>query len=90
MVVLVLLAVAPPLTPETLEMPESEAPIPDPKWEFPKIRGTFLGVPIIRPIVFWGLYWGPPILGTYQILLLILEKATEGDSTLRRLHSPGA
>ena len=26
------------------------------KWEFPKIRGTILGVPIIRTIVFWGLY----------------------------------
>ena len=25
---------------------------------FPKIRITFLGVPIIRTIVFWGLYWG--------------------------------
>ena len=25
-------------------------------WGFPKIRGTFLGVPIIRTIVFWGLY----------------------------------
>ena len=34
---------------------------------FPKIRGTILGVPIIRTIVFWGLYWGPPILGNYQI-----------------------
>ena len=28
---------------------------------FPKIRGTILGVPIIRTIVFGGLYWGPPI-----------------------------
>ena len=28
-------------------------------WVFPKIRGTILGVPIIRIIVFWGLYWGP-------------------------------
>ena len=28
---------------------------------FPNIRGTFLGVPIIRPIVFWGLYWGTSI-----------------------------
>ena len=28
-------------------------------WGFPKIRGTFLGVPIIRIIV----YWGPLILG---------------------------
>ena len=34
--------------------------------EFPKIRGTFLGVPIIRIVVYWGLYWGPPILGNYQ------------------------
>ena len=36
-------------------------------WGFPKIRGTFLGVPIIRTIAFWGLYWGPPILGNYHI-----------------------
>ena len=34
---------------------------------FPKIRGTLLGVPIIRTIVFWDLYWGPPILGNYQM-----------------------
>ena len=27
------------------------------KWGFPKIRGTFLGVPIIGTIV---LHWGPP------------------------------
>ena len=28
-------------------------------WEFPKIRGTLLGVPILRRILqlFWGLYW---------------------------------
>ena len=35
--------------------------------DFPKIRGTFLRVPIIRIIVFWGLYWGPTILGNYHI-----------------------
>ena len=34
---------------------------------FPKIRGTILGVPIIRIIVFGGLYWGPLVLGNYQI-----------------------
>ena len=36
---------------------------------FPKIRGTylFLGVPIIRIIVHWGLYWDPLILGNYHI-----------------------
>ena len=27
-------------------------------WGVPKIMGTFLGVPIIRTTVFWGLYWG--------------------------------
>ena len=37
-------------------------------WGFPKIRGTFLGVPLIRIIVFWGLYWGPLILGNYHII----------------------
>ena len=26
-----------------------------------------LGVPIIRTIVFWGLYWGPLILGMYHL-----------------------
>ena len=36
-------------------------------WGFPKIRGTILGVPIIRIIVFWGLYWGSPILGNYHL-----------------------
>ena len=36
-------------------------------WEFPQIRGTSLGVPIIRTIVFWGLHWGPPILGNYHV-----------------------
>ena len=34
---------------------------------FPKIRCTFLGVPIIRIRVFWCLYWGPPIQGNYQM-----------------------
>ena len=29
-------------------------------WGFPKIRDSFLGVPIKRIIVLWGLYWGPP------------------------------
>ena len=28
-------------------------------WEFPKIRGTVLGVPILRTIVFGALYWVP-------------------------------
>ena len=32
-----------------------------------QIRGTLLGDPIIRIIVYWGLYRGPPILGNYHI-----------------------
>ena len=36
-------------------------------WRFPKIRGTLLGVLIIRVTVYWGLYWGPIILGNYHI-----------------------
>ena len=34
---------------------------------FPKIKGTFLGAPIIRTIVYLGLYWGPLILGNYHM-----------------------
>ena len=26
---------------------------------FPNLGVPFLGVPIIRTIAFWGLYWGP-------------------------------
>ena len=33
------------------------------------MRGTFLGVPMLRIIVFWGLYWGPLIWGKYHIYL---------------------
>ena len=36
-------------------------------WGFPKIRGALLEVPIIRTIVFWGLYWGSLILGNYHV-----------------------
>ena len=36
---------------------------------FPKIRATCLGVPIIRTIVFWGLNWGPLILGNYHMYI---------------------
>ena len=30
-----------------------------------------MGVPIIRTIVFWGLYWGPLILGNYHLVFEI-------------------
>ena len=34
---------------------------------FPKLGVPILGVPIIRSIIFWSLYWGPLILGNYQL-----------------------
>ena len=33
----------------------------------PYLRGTFVGVPRIRFIAFLGLYWGPPIAGSYHV-----------------------
>ena len=32
----------------------------------PILKGTYLG-PIKRILVFWGLYWGPPISGNYNV-----------------------
>ena len=47
-------------------------------WEFPKIRATFLGVPIVRIILFWGLHWGPSFLGNYHMscALQVTSQAT--------------
>ena len=45
------------------------------KWEFPKIGGTTLRVPIMRTIIFWGLHWDPPIQGNYQIYVLFIDLA---------------
>ena len=39
-------------------------------WGFPKIGGTFLGVSVIRTIVFGGLYRGPLILGNYPVNII--------------------
>ena len=39
-----------------------------------QVRGTFLGVPIIRTIVLWGLYWGPPILGNSHIRIFLRHR----------------
>ena len=47
-------------------------------WGFPTIRGTILGVPIIRTIVFWGLNWGPLNFGNHHIGYIgIMEKKME-------------
>ena len=34
---------------------------------FPIIRGAFWVAPRRRIIVYWGLYWGPLILGSYHL-----------------------
>ena len=41
-------------------------------WGFPKIRGTILGVPIIRIKVFGGLYWVPLFWENFHILVSLL------------------
>ena len=41
-------------------------------WGFPKIRGTILEVPIIRIVIFGGLYWGTPILGNYHVYTMYI------------------
>ena len=48
------------------------APTLNPPSGFPKIRGTFLGVPIIRIVVLGDLYWGLPFLGNCPLDLLML------------------
>ena len=46
-------------------------------------KNTFSGVATIRIIVFWGLYWGPLILGNYHISeVLWMLRGT--DSMVRR------
>ena len=39
--------------------------------EFPQIRGTFSGVPIVKIIVFGSPYLGPPILGNYHTCMCV-------------------
>ena len=36
-------------------------------WGFPNIRGTIFGGLILRIVVYWGLYWGPPTWGKYHV-----------------------
>ena len=48
---------------------EAQAPAPPQNavGGFLKLGVPFLGVSIIRTIIFWGLNWGPLILGNYQL-----------------------
>ena len=50
--------------------------LPGLKWGFLKIRGTFLGVPIIRTLVCLGLYWGPLFWETTKSPMPGWEKVT--------------
>ena len=68
--------IEPQYTPESWKPPvscQSCQTLGHPKYgDVPKLRDPF-GVPIIRAIVFWGLYWGPLILGNYHIPLPLLH-----------------
>ena len=35
---------------------------------FPKITDNTVGVPKVSAIVYWDLYWNPPIQGNYNIV----------------------
>ena len=61
---------------------ESNTTQPQSIWGIPKIRGTFLGVPILRIIVFWGLHWSPLILGKYRIIQKYLDLPNAQDNSL--------
>ena len=54
--------------PESLKDLGTQRDVSKLKWGFPKIRGTILGVPLLGIVIFWGLSWGPLILGNYQII----------------------
>ena len=41
-----------------------------PIWGCLKLWVPFLGCPCDRTIVFWVIYWGPPISGNYHIMVL--------------------
>ena len=59
-------------------------------WGFLEIRGTSLGALIIRIIVFWGLYWGPLILGNYHIGIVYrsVSSHTALSKYMIRSHAP--
>ena len=39
---------------------------------FPKLGVCFWRVLIMRTLIYWGLYWGPPMHGNYHVLLCSL------------------
>ena len=47
-----------------------------------KIRGTFLGVPKIRTIVYWGLCWGTLILGKLPYTLRYIIDIPGGQTSI--------
>ena len=58
-------------------------------------RGYPFGVPIMRLVIFWGQYWGPLILGNYQVIPSIGHPTQRRVSQGRRhpvnqsgVHSP--
>ena len=58
-------------------------------WGLPNIRGTILGIPIVRTIVYWGLYWGPLILGNYPCVGTDYWKAGDDIFLPEKIHPLG-
>ena len=51
-----------------------------------KMRKLDLGGAIIRLITYWGLYWGPPILGNYQLEMPVGAKSNLRGSILESAY----
>ena len=54
--------------------------------DFPRLGGSFLGVPRIRPIAFWSLYGRSPILGNYYTDATAVKPQQYGNSSGLSFH----
>ena len=57
---------------------------------FSKLGLPFWGVPIIRTLVYWGLYWGPPIFGkpacSEAVLETVVGNSEDGQSLMTQCN----
>ena len=53
------------------------------------LKDIFLGVPIIRTIVFLGRYWGPAILGNYRMPLEVECTCRASEGSMHRTSPQG-
>ena len=65
-------------------------------WEFPKISGPYLGPPVARVVVSWGLFLGLPVhgkprlWGLYRALIKVIVGSTSGVLTVAHMGLTGS